>query len=665
MSGSLSKRNDLANDNSCLGLSLALVVPPGGPILPHKGHCKAYSCAELHGALEETSNTKWVKDGQNQLRQAAERGRDQNRNELSPPTKELSTLLIPLPGEEGKDGEQERGELEEEEEEEEDNDSSEREEEEEEEDEDSTPVQSEPVTESEQSSERALPRGDQGRSASLLFGMRHSGTSDEDSSWATLSQGSPAGSSPDEADSFWLCNSLETDSDLPAGWMRVQDTSGTYYWHIPTGTTQWEPPLGSGSSDSTGNTPSKEAQFTWMEFGQAGRSLEADCWKEVPSEEGPPEPQLEEGQSAVHLGSPSTRSSLEEDGEEEQQQLLALPPGSKCFLVRSLGWVEMSEEELTLGRSSGAVNSCIRQLSSQNAHLHGSWAEGKAMLLVLEKETLKLLDPEERTVLHSQPIATIRVWGVGRDSGRDFAYVARDQLAQMLKCHVFRCDAPAKNIATGLHEICSQIMTERRSAQGPLNGLLLDHSKLVEIPFQVEFPAPKSESVQTFQVYYLGSVSVAKPVGMDVINAALEAALAAGGKEQWTPSQVSVAPATLTLTHQQTDAVLCECRVRFLSFMGIGKDVCSFAFIMAAAPGNFRCHMVWCEPNAAGLSEAVQAACMLRYQKCLDARPPSSSSCLPAPPADSVARRVGSTVRKGVQTLLGTLKPKRQGAQTP
>nr|2HO2_A Chain A, Amyloid beta A4 protein-binding family B member 1 [Homo sapiens]2IDH_A Chain A, Amyloid beta A4 protein-binding family B member 1 [Homo sapiens]2IDH_B Chain B, Amyloid beta A4 protein-binding family B member 1 [Homo sapiens]2IDH_C Chain C, Amyloid beta A4 protein-binding family B member 1 [Homo sapiens]2IDH_D Chain D, Amyloid beta A4 protein-binding family B member 1 [Homo sapiens]2IDH_E Chain E, Amyloid beta A4 protein-binding family B member 1 [Homo sapiens]2IDH_F Chain F, Amylo len=31
-------------------------------------------------------------------------------------------------------------------------------------------------------------------------------------------------------------------SDLPAGWMRVQDTSGTYYWHIPTGTTQWEPP---------------------------------------------------------------------------------------------------------------------------------------------------------------------------------------------------------------------------------------------------------------------------------------------------------------------------------------------------------------------------------------------------------------------------------------
>ncbi|NXK69023.1 APBB1 protein, partial [Sylvietta virens] len=177
---------------------------------------------------------------------------------------------------------------------------------------------------------------------------------------------------------------------------------------------------------------------------------------------------------------------------------------------------------------------------------------------------------------------------------------------------------------------------------------------------------------------------------MDVINAALEAALAPGSGEPPapTPVVVSVAPATLTIAHRQTEAVLCECRVRFLSFMGVGRDVRAFAFIMASAPGTFRCHMVWCEPNAAGLSEALQAACVvsatpepppgcpcppltplgspqLRYQKCLDARPQASSSCLPAPPADSVARRVGSSVRRGVQTLLGTLKPRRGGAQTP
>ncbi|NWT75513.1 APBB1 protein, partial [Prunella himalayana] len=123
---------------------------------------------------------------------------------------------------------------------------------------------------------------------------------------------------------------------------------------------------------------------------------------------------------------------------------------------------------------------------------------------------------------------------------------------------------------------------------------------------------------------------------MDVINAALEAALAPGSGEPPapTPVVVSVAPATLTIAHRQTEAVLCECRVRFLSFMGVGRDVRAFAFIMASAPGTFRCHM-------------------------------ASSSCLPAPPADSVARRVGSSVRRGVQTLLGTLKPRRGGAQTP
>lgn len=100
----------------------------------------------------------------------------------------------------------------------------------------------------------------------------------------------------------------------------------------------------------------------------------------------------------------------------------------------------------------------------------------------------------------------------------------------------------------------------------------------------VEFPAPKSEVVQKFPVCYLGCVPVAKPVGewgggthtpccccgagapapllhapephcpspgMDVINAALEAALATSSKEHWTPIVVNVAPATLTITHEQ------------------------------------------------------------------------------------------------------------------
>lgn len=53
--------------------------------------------------------------------------------------------------------------------------------------------------------------------------------------------------------------------------------------------------------------------------------------------------------------------------------------------------------------------------------------------------------------------------------------------------------------------------------------------------------------------------------------------------------------------------------MRFLSFMGVGKDVHSFAFIMDSGNQHFECHVFWCEPNAGSVSEAVQAACMVSY----------------------------------------------------
>ncbi|KAL0596327.1 Zinc finger protein [Plecturocebus cupreus] len=43
---------------------------------------------------------------------------------------------------------------------------------------------------------------------------------------------------------------------------------------------------------------------------------------------------------------------------------------------------------------------------------------GKDMYLILENDMLSLVDPMDRSVLHSQPIVSIRVWGVGRDNGR-------------------------------------------------------------------------------------------------------------------------------------------------------------------------------------------------------------------------------------------------------
>lgn len=110
--------------------------------------------------------------------------------------------------------------------------------------------------------------------------------------------------------------------------------------------------------------------------------------------------------------------------------------------MRSLGWVEIAEEDLTPERSSKAVNKCIVDLSlGRNDLLDvvGRWGDvssfaslpnisiiiitrvqlqGKDLFMDLDEGALKLIDPENLTILNTQPIHTIRVWGVGRDNGR-------------------------------------------------------------------------------------------------------------------------------------------------------------------------------------------------------------------------------------------------------
>lgn len=65
------------------------------------------------------------------------------------------------------------------------------------------------------------------------------------------------------------------------------------------------------------------------------------------------------------------------------------------------------------------------------------------------------------------------------------------------------------------------------------------------------------------------------------------------------------------MVQEEEEEALVECRVRFLSFMGVGRDVHTFAFIMDTGNQHFQCHVFWCDPNAGSVSEAVQAACVV------------------------------------------------------
>ncbi|XP_039668860.1 amyloid-beta A4 precursor protein-binding family B member 2 isoform X1 [Perca fluviatilis] len=529
---------------------------------------------------------------------------------------------------------------------------------------------------------------------------------DEDSSWTTLSQETPSPQTPRETADVW------SEGDLPPGWREISDSSEVYFWHIPTGTTQYHRPVASGNQHTSPNNepdtqhdPQQEMQDSLKPPNERPSSLISDSSVEpVPSPSGSssssssstpyddvtssgpnlntttctanelkdypvyPDPSLKAFEGAT-LRYASLKLNAPAQLETVDLNNTFSDPEGMSFPVRSLGWVEMAEQDLCEGRSSVAVHHCIRQLSYCRRDIRdsaGVWGEGKGMLLVLQDRMLTLVDPDDRSLLHSQPISSIRVWGVGRDHDRerDFAYVARDKNTRVLKCHVFRCDTPAAAIATSLHEICSKIMAERKSAKAAASSSSQTGS---DVPLQ-EFPMPKTELVQKFHVLYLGMTSVSRPIGMDIINGAVENLLSSTGKEDWTPVILSIADTTLAVIKEkeEEEEVLVECRVRFLSFMGVGRDVHSFAFIMDTGSQHFQCHVFWCDPNAGSVSEAVQAACVLRYQKCLVARPPSQrAGSSSSPSADTVTRRVTTSVKRGVQSLIDTLKPKKQPSELP
>jgi len=155
-------------------------------------------------------------------------------------------------------------------------------------------------------------------------------------------------------------------------------------------------------------------------------------------------------------------------------------------------------------------------------------------VLELDEGSLKLLQPETGMVLNAQPIHAIRVWGVGRDNGKDFAYVSRDKTTRKHMCHVFRCSVAARTIANALRDICKKILIERSLAQSSsklteklVNTDRRDRTAPRPTSLAVEggrklvgghaetFPTPMEEPRKILKAWYLGSLQVSQPGGME------------------------------------------------------------------------------------------------------------------------------------------------------
>uniref|UniRef100_A0A146LW99 Amyloid beta A4 protein-binding family B member 2 n=1 Tax=Lygus hesperus TaxID=30085 RepID=A0A146LW99_LYGHE len=454
---------------------------------------------------------------------------------------------------------------------------------------------------------------------------------------------------------------------LPPGWEKHQDSNGPYYWHVKSGTIQRDLPVISGNKEP--KTPLvKDAEKALTNFHQDGGIMTV---------------------TRSNSSSVLAEFDLRKYEERERKEDMALKRRSfpaRCdnkdkekstrFAVRSLGWVEICESDLTPERSSRAVNRCILELSAgKHGFIDnvGRWGDGKDLFMDLDEGALKLIDPESLTILNTQPIHTIRVWGVVRDNGRDFAYVARDRITRKHMCHVFRCDMPARAIANTLRDICKRIMIERTLQQHVLkpiessipNGkppmavrptnLPTESRKFhrnSNVPITQSFPTPMEEPKKTLQAEYLGTVVVARPNGMDVLNDAIDQLVNTIPRSQWQIVNISVAPSMITITsanHQDGDKPIAECRVRYLSFLGVGHNVKQCAFIMHTAQDLFVTHVFHCEPSSGALCKTIEAACKLRYQKCLDAHPQGGQNV----ENESPTKGLGATLKSFVGSITG------------
>ncbi|CAL8356096.1 unnamed protein product [Boreogadus saida] len=319
--------------------------------------------------------------------------------------------------------------------------------------------------------------------------------SDEEASWTTLSQES---NTPEETD-IWSEPSFQTDPDLPPGWKKITDMAGVYYWHIPTGTTQWERPCAAAGAPAPGG-PADPQDGVLTPGDIAPAPLTHSSSSASPS----PTPDYQSSQTEIFFGASPRSGSTTSDS--------SLEP--------------LPAHQPTVMPSCGFVNSCYFPRSAS-------------------------------------------MQGVSDQEGSP------------------------------------QLQEE------------------------------KTELVQKFQVFYLGMLPVARPIGMDILNGAIDSLVGSCDRADWNSVALTVADATVTISKdEEEEEVLVECRVRFLSFMGVGHNVHSFAFIMDAGGQRYDCHVFWCEPNAGGVSEAVQAACMLR-------------------------------VKRGVLSLIDTLKQKRPVTELP
>jgi len=126
-------------------------------------------------------------------------------------------------------------------------------------------------------------------------------------------------------------------------------------------------------------------------------------------------------------------------------------------------------------------------------------------------------------------------------------------------------------------------------------------------------PAPPPQQPCRFETLYLGYIRVEKEKGTDVIHAAIEK-LENSNQTNWESVTMEIHVSTINLIKTADRTLLAEHRVRFVSFMALGKQEHHLGYIVHGGPRIFYCHVYQSDSSCADMARAIQNACNARYQ---------------------------------------------------
>lgn len=84
---------------------------------------------------------------------------------------------------------------------------------------------------------------------------------------------------------------------------------------------------------------------------------------------------------------------------------------------------------------------------------------------------------------------------------------------------------------------------------------------------------PIDEPRRKIRCHFIGVTQVSRATGIEVLNKAVDILVKQIQPNNWVLSDVSIAPSNIIIVEAANSNQISQCRVRYLSFLGIGQDI--------------------------------------------------------------------------------------------